>query len=68
MLDTTGVIQPEFYIGIVLKTNPKVICYDDIGKEVSFWNIVFNDGESYMENGYIRKKIDGYYVFSRKPD
>lgn len=104
MLDTTGVIQPECYIGIALKTNPKVICYDDIGMAVSFGNIVFDDGESYMEydkalirtefpylyqinshsgltdeqagkisagyleNGYIRKKIDGYYIFSRKPD
>ncbi|MDE5782255.1 MAG: glycosyltransferase family 39 protein [Lachnospiraceae bacterium] len=104
MLDTTGVIQPECYIGVVLKTNPKVICYDDIGNAVSFGNIVFNDSENYMEydkalirtefpylyqinshsgltdeqagkisagyleNGYIRKKIDGYYIFSRKPD
>ena len=21
----------------------------------------------YLENGYIRKKIDGYYIFSREP-
>lgn len=101
MLDTTGVIQPECYIGIALKANPEVISYDYMGKAFSFGNIIFNDGENYlkydkalirtefpylyqinaysgftdeqagkisagyMENGYNRKKIDGYYVFSR---
>lgn len=104
MLDTTGVVQPECYIGVALKTNPKVICYDNIGYAVSFGNIIFNDYEDYlkydkalirtefpylyqitlysgftdeqageiaagyMENGYNRKKIDGYYVFSKWQD
>lgn len=49
MLDTTGVVQPECYIGIALKANPKGIEYDYVGNALSFNNIIFNDNSNYME-------------------
>lgn len=99
MLDTTGVVQPECYIGIALKVHPKDICYNERGYGLSVGNIIFNDymnymeydtalirteffylyqqteysglsdsyarkiASEYMENGYERKQIYGYYVF-----
>lgn len=104
MLDTTGVVQPECYIGIALKEHPREISYDDMGYALSFGNIIFNDynnhmeydiallrtnqyyiyeptaytgmsdsqvqeiNNDYMQNGYERKSVDGYYIFFRESE
>lgn len=48
MLDTTGVFQPECYIGIKYLISPDNIVYDEYGHGVSVMNIYFNDAENYQ--------------------
>lgn len=49
MLDTTGVIFPECYIGIARREHPGAIRYDAWNNALSFGNIQFNDAEGYLE-------------------
>lgn len=49
MLDTTGVIFPECYIGIARREHPGTICYDAWNNAVSFGNVQFNDAQGYLE-------------------
>ena len=53
MLDTTGVNQPECYIGIKYGVNPKDIVYDKYGRGKSVGNIFFDDYENYKKYNFI---------------
>lgn len=67
MLDTTGVIQPDCYIGIALRADPKAISYDDTGHAVSFGNIVFNDYANYRQYDTVFIRKDILYVYQPTP-
>lgn len=63
MLDTTGVNQPECYIGIKYGVNPKDIVYDKYGRGKSVGNIFFDDYENYKKYNtvLIRDKLNYEY-------
>lgn len=63
MLDTTGVILPECYIGLALEADPGAIRYDSDNNAVSFGNIRFNDYEHYQDYhmALLRNSEEYYY-------
>lgn len=63
MLDTTGVIQPECYIGIALEADPGMIQYDSYNNAVSFGNIKFNDSEHYLDYDVAILRNKSFYLY-----
>ncbi|MGN0374939.1 MAG: ArnT family glycosyltransferase [Butyrivibrio sp.] len=63
MLDTTGVFQPECYIGIKFLMNPGMIEYDEYGRGISAGSIYFNDADNYKDYNIIliRDEVDYEY-------
>lgn len=63
MLDTTGVFQPECYIGIKYRLSPDKITYDEYGLGISVLNITFNDINNYKEYDSILIRNEVSYIY-----
>lgn len=65
ILDTTGVILPECYIGLALEANPKEIQYDNSSNAISFGNIHFNDYTHYKDYDVAILRNSGEYLYQQ---
>ena len=63
MLDTTGVFQPECYIGIKYLISPDNIVYDEYGRGISVMDIYFNDSKNYKSYDKILIRNEISYIY-----